>query len=172
MQHDRAGPARHEAPVLPSRDVNQVLTCARASDHEHLDRRLQRGGAPRRLLYQASSDPRVVRRGHSSFPPARGQQCCIRGRYRPRRELRLGAWLSGEPRQAGPGRRSGADWSASGRGGESRSPCPRHYGVERAPSQSLGIHLIPTYWFERTAARSYDRTTTVGHRHRGGLEIS
>jgi hypothetical protein len=32
--------------------------------------------------------------------------------------------------------------------------------------------LIPTYWFERTAARSYDRTTTVGHRHRGGLEIS
>ena len=54
----------------------------------------------------------------------------------------------------------------------SRSPRPRHYGVERAPSQSLGIHLIPTYWFERTAARSYDRTTTVGHRHRGGLEIS
>ena len=35
------------------------------------------------LLHQASPDPRVVRRGHSSFPPARGQQCCIRGRYRP-----------------------------------------------------------------------------------------
>ena len=46
-------------------------------------------------------------------------------------------------------RRSGADLSASGRGGESRSPCPRHYGVERAPSQSLGIHFDSrTYWFE------------------------
>ena len=81
-------------------------------------------------------------------------------------------------RQAGPGgtssRRSGADLSASGRGGESRSPCPRHYGVERAPSQSLGIHFDSrTYWFEprptrgsrieRTAACSYGRsTTTVG----------
>ena len=35
------------------------------------------------FLFQASPDPRVVRRGHSSFSPARGQQCCIRGRYRP-----------------------------------------------------------------------------------------
>ena len=41
------------------------------------------------FLHQASSDLRVVRRGHSSFPPARGLQCCIRGRDRPRQELRL-----------------------------------------------------------------------------------
>ena len=46
--------------------------------------RLLRGGAPRRLLAAASPDPCVVRRGHSSFPPARGQQYCIRGRHRPR----------------------------------------------------------------------------------------
>ena len=58
------------------------------------------------------------------------------------RETRLWAIRSSHQRGgAGSGRRSGADLSASGRGGESRSPCPRHYGVERAPSQSLGIHF-------------------------------
>ena len=70
--------------------------------------------------------------------------------------------MTGEPRQAGPGRRSGADLSASGRGGESRSPCPRHFGEER-PSKSFGIYFDSRiYWFERTAAHSYGRTTTVG----------
>ena len=70
--------------------------------------------------------------------------------------------MTGEPRQAGPGRRSGADLSASGRGGASRSPCPRHFGEER-PSKSFGIYFDSrTYWFERMAARSYGRTTTVG----------
>ena len=70
---------------------------------------------------------------------------------------------TGEPRQAGPGRRSGADLSASGRGGASRSPCPRHFGAER-PSKSFGIYFDSrrTYWFERMAARSYGQTTTVG----------
>ena len=69
---------------------------------------------------------------------------------------------TGEPRQAGPGRRSGADLSASGRGGASRSPCPRHFGAER-PSKSFGIYFDSrrTYWFERMAARSYGQTTTV-----------
>ena len=46
--------------------------------------RLQRGGAPRRSSAAASPDPREVRRGHSSFPLARGLQYCIRGRHRPR----------------------------------------------------------------------------------------
>ena len=62
----------------------------------------------------------------------------------------LGACDTGEPRQAGPGRRSGADLSASGRGGASRSP-PRHFGEER-PSKSFGIYFDSrTYWFEASS---------------------
>ena len=39
MEHDRAGPARHEGPVLPSGEREPVPDCARAkSDHEHLGR--------------------------------------------------------------------------------------------------------------------------------------
>jgi hypothetical protein len=116
MQHDRAWPARHEGPVLPpSGSVSQVLNCARASRsraprsssirHQAQSpplpsppclslagaARLLRGGAPWRLLAAASPDPCVVWRGHSSFPPARGQQYCIRGRHRPHaRSLGLG----------------------------------------------------------------------------------
>ena len=110
-QHDRAGHARHEGPALflsGSVSLNPIVRGP--FDHEHLGRssstrhqaqspplpsppclslwqeaaRLLRGGAPRRLLAAASPDPCVVRRGHSSFPPARGQQYCIRGRHRPR----------------------------------------------------------------------------------------
>ena len=40
--------------------------------------------SPSAVSTTASPDPRVVRRGHSSFPPARGLQYCIRGRHRPR----------------------------------------------------------------------------------------
>ena len=65
-------------------------------------------------------------------------------------------------------RRSGADLSASGRGGESRSPCPRHYGVERAPSQSLGIHFDSrTYWFE-PGVRADGRLFLWSEHHYGG----
>ena len=49
MQHDRAGSARHEGPVLPSGEREPGLIARGPSDHEHLGRRLQRGGAPRRL---------------------------------------------------------------------------------------------------------------------------
>ena len=34
MVNDRAGHARHEGPVLPSRDVNRTQLRVRASDHE------------------------------------------------------------------------------------------------------------------------------------------
>ena len=93
----------------------------------------------------------MVRRGHSSFPPARGLQYCIRGRHRPRGELRLGAWLSGEPRQAGPGRRSGADLSANGRGGENRSRL-RSRLAWRQPSE------------RRTHRERRDRCSAAPHR--------
>jgi len=107
-QHDRAGHARHEGPVLLSweRELNPTArghlntsTSAEAQPGTRLNplpslplpvcswqeaARLQRGGAPRRFPATASPDLRVVRRGHSSFPPARGQQYCIRGRHRPR----------------------------------------------------------------------------------------
>ena len=101
----------------------------------------------------------------SSFPPARGLQC-LYPREVPIHVRSLGSTRevsdTGEPRQAGPERRSGADLSASGRGGASRSPCPRHFGAER-PSKSFGIYFDSrrTYWFERMAARSYGQTTTV-----------
>jgi hypothetical protein len=149
MQHDRAWPARHESPVLPpSGSVSQVLNCARASRsraprsssirHQAQSpplpsppclslagaARLLRGGAPRRLLAAASPDPCVVRRGHSSFPPARGQQYCIRGRHRPRaRSLCARSAWTGEPRQAGPGRRAGACLSARGEVAQAETPC-------------------------------------------------
>ena len=58
------------------------------------------------------------------------------------RSLGLGACGPGEPRQAGPGRRAGADLSARGRGGESRSPS-RHFGVERAKQTSR--HLFDSH---------------------------
>jgi hypothetical protein len=148
MQKDRARHARHENPALPSRgresgyDCHALLlttsTSAEALSGTRLNplpspplpcpslagaARLLRGGAPRRFLTTASPDPREVRRGHSSFPLARGLQCCIRGRHRPRAMslCARSAW-NGEPRQAGPGRRVGACLSARGRGGESRSP--------------------------------------------------
>jgi hypothetical protein len=72
----RSSSTRHQAqfPPLPS---PPCLSPAGAA-------RLQQGGAPRRLPTTAFPDPRVVRRGHSSFPPARGLQYCIRGRHRPR----------------------------------------------------------------------------------------
>ena len=36
MVNDRAGHARHEGPVLPSRDVNRTQLRASPPDHEHL----------------------------------------------------------------------------------------------------------------------------------------
>ena len=77
MQHDRAGHARHEGPVLPSGErepgliARGPLTTSTPADVDSAAEPL--GG----FLHQASSDLRVVRRGHSSFPPARGLQSAV-----------------------------------------------------------------------------------------------
>jgi hypothetical protein len=120
----KSSSTRHQAlsPPLPSPPCLSLAGAAR----------LLRGGAPRRLLAAASPDPRVVRRGHSSFPPARGQQYCIRGRHRPRaRSLCARSAWTGEPRQAGPGRRAGACLSARGEVAQAETPCDTTVWSER-----------------------------------------
>jgi hypothetical protein len=107
-QHDRAGHARHEGPALPFGErepgaqlragLSTTSTSAEAQPGIRLNPLPSLGSlpapgrscsttarrSPSAVSTTASPDPRVVRRGHSSFPPARGLQYCIRGRHRPR----------------------------------------------------------------------------------------
>jgi len=85
---------------------------------------------------------------------------------------------TGEPRQAGPGRRAGACLSARGEVAQAETLCDTTVWSE--PSKSLGIYLIPA--LGRADGRSSPTIgpphsapasrTTVGLRHRGGLEVN
>jgi hypothetical protein len=77
---------------------------------------------------------------------------------------------TGEPRQAGPGRRAGACLSARGEVAQAETLCDTTVWSARRANLSASI-LIPV-WVERMAALLSDRTTSVGLRHRGGLEVS
>jgi hypothetical protein len=90
-------------------DVNLNPNARGPSDHKHLGRRLQRGGAPRQFLATASPDPRVVRRGHSSFPPQRaGSSAVSAGGTDPRQEPRARSVRT---------RRTAAGWAGASSGG-------------------------------------------------------